>query len=474
MRPQSNLHDAFPRCAAAATVAEACEGLVDDLRELYPLPSVYLLVDGRLRCQAARGYYQVIDGFTPGIGVIGRVVATGVPQILQDVSQTPDFIAAIPGLVAEACVPVRIGAQVIGAISVESYSVLPASIQEVLEAAADVLAERIQAGGGLPAAGPAARLARVAVRLSALTDPEQIYTHVLQGAIDISGMNSASLCLRDPDAHWSLAHAAGPLAADLSSWTKDQYRIVARCVRRGTSSHFRGGSDDIPAKSEFLLRAGVQAVMVHPLIIGRNLVGMLVTAHTQPIRHNPVVGALVELLAVQTATSLGMAAAIDQLNQRARQDHLTGLGNTATFAEDLDEAAHDTGEQDRPVCLIIDIDHFKAINDTFGHPAGDQLLRDLATELSSALRSTDALYRIGGDEFAALLQHTSPALVDDVAQRLVIAARRVRTTVSIGAATFGQNETAEHLRGRADRALYRAKAAGRDQTVIARTDAAER
>jgi len=207
---------------------------------------------------------------------------------------------------------------------------------------------------------------------------------------------------------------------------------------------------------------------VHPLIVGRSLIGMLTTAHTEPLRHDPVIGALVELLAVQGATTLGMAAAIEQLNQRARRDPLTGLDNAATFAEDLARAAQSPVSGVPAVCLLIDIDHFKAVNDTYGHPAGDQLLRDLATELTSALRSTDTLYRIGGDEFAALLHHTAPDQVDDLAQRLIVAARRVRTTVSIGAATFGVSETGKHLRDRADRALYQAKSAGRDRTVIAR------
>lgn len=165
----------FSRCAAARTVTDACEGLVDDLLELYPLPSVYLLVDGRLRCQASRGYYQVVDGFTPGTGVIGRVVATGAAELIQDVSQVPHFIAAIPGLAAEACVPVRMGEDVIGAISVESRSTLPPDIQIVLEGAAEVLAERIKATGGPPRAGRAVRLARVAIALSALTDAAQIH-----------------------------------------------------------------------------------------------------------------------------------------------------------------------------------------------------------------------------------------------------------------------------------------------------------
>ena len=68
---------AFPRCAAATDLRAACRGVVDDLHDRWPLPSAYLLVDGRLRCMASRGYFQVSDGFTTSTGVIGRVVSNG-------------------------------------------------------------------------------------------------------------------------------------------------------------------------------------------------------------------------------------------------------------------------------------------------------------------------------------------------------------------------------------------------------------
>lgn len=119
----------FERCAATTTVADACAALADELHERFELPSVYLLVDGRLRCQAARGYFQVVDGFTPATGVIGRVVSTGRPVVVQDVHVDPDFVAAMPGLTSEACYPVRAGGAVIGAINVESTTRLPDDVE---------------------------------------------------------------------------------------------------------------------------------------------------------------------------------------------------------------------------------------------------------------------------------------------------------------------------------------------------------
>lgn len=92
--------EAFGRCRTAGTLEQACQGLADDLLALgFELPSVYLLTGHRLRCHAARGYFQVVDGFEPGTAVIGRTVASGRPQFLPDVSAVADFVAAVPGIV---------------------------------------------------------------------------------------------------------------------------------------------------------------------------------------------------------------------------------------------------------------------------------------------------------------------------------------------------------------------------------------
>jgi diguanylate cyclase (GGDEF)-like protein len=449
--------------AAAETVAGACDGLMDDLRERYPMPSVYLLIDGRLRCQAARGYFQVVDGFPVGTGVIGRVVDTGAAVLKQDVTGDPHFIAAMPGLVSEACVPVWIDGRVVGAVNVESTEPLASDVMSVLTSAAAALAERIQAAGGLPPVSLSQRLARIAVGLSAMTEAADIYPRVIEGALDLSGMDSAALCRRDRDASWSVVHASGSLTPALKNWTHEEYQVIAGWVDAGTSSHFAGDPDDSPPEYEFLLRAGVRAVMVHPLVVGKDVTGLLLTAHTAPAAHDPVVGAALEMLAAQSAACLGMAAALDELARRARQDSLTGAGNGAAFVDELESATRAATGGAGAACLLVDVDYFKLVNDTYGHLAGDRLLRALTEEFASVLRAGDGLFRIGGDEFAILLPSATTADMHAIAARLVQAARRVRTTVSLGAAMIVPGMTPEHVRLRADQALYEAKAAGRDR-----------
>ncbi|TAL21557.1 MAG: GGDEF domain-containing protein [Frankiales bacterium] len=453
----------YSRCAVASTVAEACEGMADDLRETFELPSIYLLVDGRLRCQAARGYFQVVDGFTPSAGIIGRVVARGEPVHVEDAQQDPNFIAAIPGLAAEACVPVRVFDEVVGALSVESMTQLPADVVEVLTVAAQHLGAAIERVGGMPPVPLAQRLARIAVGLTSLTDAAEIRRRAVDGAREVSGMSSASLNAVGPDGTWVVVCTAGPLAEALAQWTHEEHQVIAAWVEAGTSSHFPGGVD-VPRGYEFLLRSDVRAIAVQPLAVAGRVTGLLITADTHPVPHDPSVGAAVELLAAQTAASLANAEAMAELSRRAEEDPLTGLRNAASFAADLAAATPGTA------CLLIDIDHFKAVNDSFGHIAGDRLLCALADELTSNLRGDARLYRVGGDELAALLPATAEQ-ASTVGLRLVEAARRVRTTVSIGGALVGDvvagRDTPEAARLHADRALYRAKSAGRDRFLLA-------
>lgn len=453
----------YARCAAARTVAEACDGLADDLREVFELPSVYLLVDGRLRCQASRGYFQVVDGFMSSAGVIGRVVDRGEAVHLGDAQQDPTFISAIPGLAAEACVPVRVFDQVVGAVNVESMTRLPDDVLEQLTGAAEHLSATIERLGGLPPVGLAQRLARIAVGLSCLTDAAEIRHQAVAGAREVSGMGSAALSEIGTDGQWAVAAAAGPLATPLAQWSHEEHQIIAALVQAGTSSHFPGGVE-VPPGYEFLLRSGVRAIAVQPLAVAGRVTGLLITADTGPIPHDPSVGAAVELLAAQTAASLANAEAMAELSRRAEEDPLTGLRNAARFAADLAAAPPGTA------CLLVDVDHFKSVNDSFGHVAGDRLLCGLADELSADLRGDARLYRVGGDELAVLLQATSEE-AGVVGARLCEAARRVRTTVSIGGALTGDGavggDTPDVARLRADRALYRAKSQGRDRFVLA-------
>ena len=128
--------------------------------------------------------------------------------------------------------------------------------------------------------------------------------------------------------------------------------------------------------------------------------------------------------------------------------------------------------------LLLDVDHFKRVNDTFGHAGGDVVLREVAQRLRSNLRSSDIVARYGGEEFLVIMASRSPADVANVAERLRLAVGEepvwlpsgpVRVTISIGGASGGDSILLDDLLASADEALYRAKAAGRNRLEIARS-----
>lgn len=155
----------------------------------------------------------------------------------------------------------------------------------------------------------------------------------------------------------------------------------------------------------------------------------------------------------------------------ALHDDLTGLPNRSLLADRIEQAFTRPHGPDRHVALLfVDLDHFKRVNDSLGHAAGDSLLRQAAERLRSISRDTDTVARIGGDEFVVLCESLSLAGAERFAERVVatfhapfhLEAGEARVTASVGVAVAGQDVTAAELLRDADTAMYRAKAAGRN------------
>ncbi len=166
----------------------------------------------------------------------------------------------------------------------------------------------------------------------------------------------------------------------------------------------------------------------------------------------------------------------DRLEGLVLFDELTGLRNRRAVLHDLDMFIATARRHQRPLSVVmIDVDHFKAINDTRGHRIGDVVLREVADRLESRLRDTDIAGRLGGDELLVLLPETDSEGAATVAAsiRAALAERPVDTpdgpipvTLSLGSAAWA-DDSIEELLERADRALYVAKGAGRDRAVAA-------
>jgi diguanylate cyclase (GGDEF)-like protein len=166
-----------------------------------------------------------------------------------------------------------------------------------------------------------------------------------------------------------------------------------------------------------------------------------------------------------------------EYEQAAKTDLLTGVHNRRWMAEMFPRQLARSEFSGQPAALLmVDIDHFKRLNDTYGHAIGDVVLKAVARRLSDTLRPTDFLVRYGGEEFVALLSgatHESAAIAGERLRRAVADAQyaaqelgsALRVTVSIGVAIARPEEALDALIERADTALYRAKASGRDSVV---------
>ena len=166
----------------------------------------------------------------------------------------------------------------------------------------------------------------------------------------------------------------------------------------------------------------------------------------------------------------------NSISTRAAQtDELTGLKSRRAFFEHAQQLYDECKAKRQGLCAVmLDMDHFKHINDTYGHQVGDQVLRQMGTVISSSFRATDIHGRLGGEEFAILLPNTSIEVATQIAERLIdtIAGLMIEPVLCISASlgvasTEACNKDLHSLMNDADKALYRAKALGRNRVAVA-------
>jgi two-component system, cell cycle response regulator len=166
----------------------------------------------------------------------------------------------------------------------------------------------------------------------------------------------------------------------------------------------------------------------------------------------------------------------EKLRRQATVDNLTGLLNRGAIMDRLETEMERALRESYPICVaIVDLDHFKKINDTFGHSAGDTVLREAASKMSSVLRPYDAIGRYGGEEFIVVFPRCDESIASgiaerirsSIAQRIEFDSQEVPVTASIGIARAVEPLTADEVIRAADDALFRAKESGRNRVELA-------
>jgi diguanylate cyclase (GGDEF)-like protein len=209
---------------------------------------------------------------------------------------------------------------------------------------------------------------------------------------------------------------------------------------------------------------GAEAGVFFPLPGEGSFIGAISVLWTRPrARLESFARQAIELLSLEAGRVLERLRATRDLQRQAERDPLTGLLNRRSLQNALETA----GPVD--ALVLIDLDHFKAVNDRYGHVAGDKVLVSFAECLQSAARGSDSVARFGGEEFALLLREGGPDGAAAVIERLraLWAKTNPPTTFSAGIAQRRRNESVSDALQRADEALYAAKKAGRNRTELA-------
>ncbi|MDH3359541.1 MAG: sensor domain-containing diguanylate cyclase, partial [Desulfobulbaceae bacterium] len=185
---------------------------------------------------------------------------------------------------------------------------------------------------------------------------------------------------------------------------------------------------------------------------------------------------ILELIATQVAIKIDLARSHEKINRLATIDGLTGLANHRTFQHGFDVMLQRAERQNRQLCMLLcDIDHFKGVNDTYGHPFGDLVLKEVAAVLADSVRQVDLAARYGGEEFAIILEDCDEKGGYQLAERIRLAVAalsmdcekvKVAVTLSIGLACYPRDGVEKpDLISRSDQSLYHSKNKGRNRTV---------
>lgn len=420
-----------------------------------------------------------------GRGVTGQVVATGKPRRIPDVLLEPVYLTVNPDVRSELCVPLKIGARVIGLINVESKRLdafseaeerLMATFAGQLAIAIEKVrlfqlaqrqaqeAETLRCAGAIVASTlkQDEAIERILVQLERVVPYDTASVQLLRdGYLEIVGGRGWS----DPAAVVGMRF---PIPGDNPNTVVIQQR----------RPHILGDAPSVHAAFRQGPHTHIHSFLGVPLIVGDRVIGMLAVDNTQSNYFTSDHARLVTAFADQVALAIQNAKLFGEVQQLASIDSLTGLYNRRHFMELAKREFGRAQRYQRPlVAIMLDIDHFKQVNDSYGHDIGDQVLQIVAERCQKTVREIDILGRYGGEEFVVFLLETDMDGACIVAERLRMAITsepvhageglELNVTASLGVAQRDENTTSlEILITRADQAMYVAKHKGRNRIAI--------
>jgi diguanylate cyclase (GGDEF)-like protein len=359
-----------------------------------------------------------------------------------------------------------------------------------LLAAGLALQDRLGGGAAARRLTRDASLTRILQGLSRSVSPESVVEAIVQELRSTSGADHVVVArVRRPDQVVEVTLVAASTTVPLSR-TELRPDIVRQLSTTAPDVGEHGAKEsDRPtpetalqeAADEIALRVrsayGLSNLLVLPLAHERHFVGALILSKRTREPWTEADRTLLGWAATEVSAAFGRAYAHEEAERGANIDALTGLPNRRYFEELLTILRPGRRSGDRTGVLMVDVDHFKRLNDRYGHSTGDQVLTAIAGAITASVRAEDTPARYGGEEFVVVLRRASAGQAADVGERIRMAVASLPiaqlgldepVTVSVGVAVAGEDESEiRPLVERADQALYLAKRRGRDRVEAA-------
>jgi diguanylate cyclase (GGDEF)-like protein/PAS domain S-box-containing protein len=321
-----------------------------------------------------------------------------------------------------------------------------------------------------------AALRRVATQVAAEADPEAVFAQAAEEVAGLLGVECGAVVRFADSEHGALVGvwaAGGSASFDIGTVVPlSGESATARVFRSGQPARMRdyAGLDEETGK--LLVATAYRSGVAAPIRVGPRMWGAIGALTSRPELLSDGCEQRLANFAELVGVAIANAEARARLAAQAASDPLTGLANHRTFFERLHADAERARRHGRPLGLVvIDLDHFKQVNDTHGHQTGDRVLVEVAERLSALARAEDTIARIGGEEFAWLLPESDARAAWAAAERARHAIAGTpfpevgRVTISAGVAELAPGTSVNELVRAADAALYWAKAQGRDACV---------
>lgn len=472
--------------------------ITDTLQEKFGWPFVALAIvdfeQGVFICEALStllpsavnvGYMRSL-----GTGVVGEVALKGEPILLDDIGGSSNYVETMPGARSELCVPVRHGGRTVAILNLESTELGAFHDQlPLLETVAEQIAGAIACARLYQEVQRRARLlemvsevSRTALEAGELRPLLDRVVHYVQQQFSLSAVSI--LLVDERRTQFELASRAGVLELGLDARTRWPLRegVVGRSLRLGKAQFVL----DVHKDPDYIpLHEEVVSELVIPIRFRNRTLGVFDLESTTPESFSVENQVVFQTFADQLAGAIHMAAINQQLeeaNLRLQQlssiDSLTGIANRRQLDEILQNEWRRAFRHDSPISIVMfDLDEFKRFNDSYGHQAGDECLRQVATVLQEGVhRAGDLVARYGGEEFAAVLPDSDlkGALQYAESARLAVEELAIThssspvgsvVTLSAGVASAlpRRGGSPAELIAQADRALYQAKRKGKNR-----------